>query len=448
MRPLDPVPHRDDVSAHVGQWLGLATASVALSGLFAILIALARVPALGELFPGPEFYRVALTLHVNLSQGVWFLTFAAVQWSLAAGRAPSALDRSLFAAAALGALGIAISVAVGTPTPIMSNYLPVLDSPLFLGALTLFSLALCAKAATVLLPLPRLRFATLDEVRRFGLWSAAAGLLCCALLALRAHLATVGELSGDAYFELLFWAAGHCWQFVLVSLLMVCWLDLAAARCTLLSPRLAGATMVAAALPIVLAFAAGMLLDPLSSAYQQSFTSLMQWTSWAAPLLLAGAILRQRGQRLAQPGFMLSLVLFGFGLLIGALIDGQTTLVTAHYHGTIGAVTLAFMAYSFQLLPRIGAEPVSRRLGTVQLAFYGYGILLMMLGLAGAGLMGAPRKTPGELGLAWSVETVSRFMLGIGGLLATIGILMFATLLARRLWPSALLRTMQDDPAH
>lgn len=153
-------------------------------------------------------------------------------------------------------------------------------------------------------------------------------------------------------------------------------------------------------------------------------------------MLLAIAIVAVARPAKLSPGFGLSLVLFVSGLIIGMLINGQTTLITAHYHGTIGAITLAFMAVSFLLLPALGVEAVAIRLVRWQLAFYGYGILLMMCGLAGAGLMGAPRKTPGDLGVSFSIETFSRICLGVGGLCATIGIVMFAWLLLRRLLPA------------
>jgi len=432
---------------HAGHWLALAAAAVAVSGLFAILIALARVPAIGQLFPGAEFYRVALTLHVNLSQGVWFMSFAGCLWALGNRRPVDGMDRALLALAALGAIGIATSVGVGTPQPLMSNYLPVLDSPVFQSSLSVFGLALALHAARAAWPWPALRQAVIHDARSLGLRLAAAGFVLCLLLVLLARLRVPRELDGQPYFELLFWGGGHLWQFVLVLLLMVCWLDLAPARARLVDPRLACALFALAATPIVAGVALALLSSPDSALQHHAFTALMRWTSWPAPLLLLLALLRTRPASAALPGYRLSAVLFVQGLLLGTAIDGQTTLVTAHYHGTIGAVTLAFMAQSLASLPRLGAGAVGPGPIRTQLACYGYGIMLMMFGLAGAGLMGAPRKTPGELGLAWNVETVSRIMLGVGGLLATIGILMFAYLILNRLWPVAVGRRMQNEGA-
>ncbi|MCB1906828.1 MAG: cbb3-type cytochrome c oxidase subunit I [Rhodocyclaceae bacterium] len=444
MRPFPPI---DDAGRrrHAQNWMALAAGAVAAAGLFAVLIALARVPAIGRLFPGAEFYRVALTLHVTLSQGVWFMAFAACLWSLATTRGPTPIDRLCLAAAAVGATGIALSVGVGEPVALMSNYLPVLDSRLFIGAYLLFGLALAVRAARSTLPLPLRPPASLADARLLGLRLAAMGFCACLLMALAARHGVADSVDGLAYYESVFWGAGHLWQFVLVLLMMVCWLELAPPDPRRLAPAMPAGLLVLAAAPIIAGIALAMYRSPLDTDYVTGFTQLMQWASWPAPVILFVLLLRASPR--AMPGFGLSAVLFVQGLVIGALIDGQTTLVTAHYHGTIGAVTLAFMATALQLLPRLGATAVGAGAARSQLACYGWGIMLMMLGLAGAGLMGAPRKTPGDLGLTWSVETVSRIMLGIGGLLATIGILMFAYLILVRLWPVALGRGIENEAA-
>ncbi len=426
-------------------WLTFAATAVALSGLFAVLIALARVPAIGRLFPGAEFYKVALTLHVNLSQGVWFMAFAAVLWAFHQAREHPALDRPLLALAALGALGITLSIAVGTPQPLMSNYLPVIDSPTFLSGLSIFGVTVVATAFLALFRLPFGRLSTHRDVRIFGLWLGAAGFVACAVILAIAANRISSDHQGHAYYELLFWGAGHAWQFVLVILMMVCWLDLARAGSSRVPPRRLALVFALGAMPLALALLLAVRYAPDSDAYINGYTRLMQWTSWPAPLLLLGLLARHSstGQR-PQPGFRLSIGLLGVGIVLGILINGQTTLVTAHYHGTIGSVTLAFMAMALTMLPRLGAASPAARWVRLQLGCYGYGILMMMLGLAGAGLMGAPRKTPGELGLFWNIETVSRILLGVGGLLATIGIVLFSYLILSRLWPHAHLRRIQD----
>lgn len=419
---------------HGAPWLLLATAAVAASGFFAILIALARVPAIGQLFPGAEFYRVALTLHVNLSQGVWFMAFAAALWSLNTSRRPAMVDLAVWLSASLGAAGIALSVGAGEVRPIMSNYLPVLDSVWFLCSLLLFGLAMLVKALIATIDLAALPRRVRDRPGQSLLLIAALTVLVAGGVLMLGHHQLDDRLEGHAYFEALFWGPGHIWQFALTSLLAVCWLELCeGSAIRRIRPRL---LLLVAALPLALACAIATWSSPMSSDYTSAYTSLMRWASWPLPALVAWAMVPALARGNVAPGLRLSMVLFVVGLVIGTTIRAETTTVTAHYHGTIGAVTLAFMAYGLACLPRLGAVEVPRRLARLQLGLYGYGILLMIAGLSGAGLMGAPRKTPGALDLLWNVETVSRVFLGVGGVLATAGIIMYAVLVIPRLLPS------------
>lgn len=428
-------PALDDAAQlRARRWLVLAVSAVAISGFFAILIALARVPAIGTLFPGAEFYRVALVLHVNLSQGVWFMAFASVLWSLAAAHRPEALERAAWVFAVAGTAGIVLAVSDGQARPLMSNYLPVLDNQIFLGSLSLLGLGVCLKAwlsAWSIVP---------NASRHHGFSPENILLRLSALETLAVFLVlgwTWLSIDGDRdwnYFETLFWGAGHLWQFALVSLLMYCWLRLLPEVASRLPVSLLKGLILISVVPVLLGLCVPLISSPGETANTVYYTWLMQWTSWQAPLALGLLLMLCERRERWRPGFGLSLLLFVSGLLLGSLINGQTTLITAHYHGTIGAITLAFMAVAFRLLPTLGMEAPPPFLVRLQLAFYGNGILLMMLGLAGAGLMGAPRKTPGDLELVFSVETVSRILLGVGGLCATIGIVMFAWLLLRRLF--------------
>ncbi len=454
---LSPQRHEAGAQLALG-WLVLATAAVAASALFAILIVMARVPGLGALFPGTEFYRVALTLHVNLSQWVWFMAFAGMLWSLAARRSPGAWGWTALALAALGALLMAASPALGAVRPLMSNYMPVLDNPVFLTGLAIYGLAVLISASAALADWPwrptgqasggarRVAGAdfspeSLDGVLRLGLWLAAAVVLTALAVLAVTWWQVSANFSGHALFETLFWGPGHIWQFCLTTLMLLAWLGLCPPAMTLPSARRLKWLLMLGAAP-GLAAPVLLVLGPASGEYFVAFTRLMQWTSWEVPLLLGGILLVLHWRMKAVPaaGFSLSLLLLVCGIVLGAIIDGQTTLVTAHYHGTIGAVTLAFMGLTYAVLPILGhAMPQPSRVG-LQLRLYGYGILMMMSGLAGAGLMGAPRKMAGNVGVEFSVEAVSRVFLGLGGSLATAGILMFLYLVLRQMWPGVSLR--------
>jgi heme/copper-type cytochrome/quinol oxidase subunit 1 len=104
-------------------------------------------------------------------------------------------------------------------------------------------------------------------------------------------------------------------------------------------------------------------------------------------------------------------------------------------------MTVSFMGLTYALLPALGlAVPAAVQIRR-QTACYAWGNLLMMAGLAGAGLMGAPRKAAGNISLDFSVETAARLLMGLGGTLAMIGIIGFFILTVRAL------RQVRRDPA-
>ncbi|MEO5331422.1 MAG: hypothetical protein H7839_05310 [Magnetococcus sp. YQC-5] len=79
---------------------------------------------------------------------------------------------------------------------------------------------------------------------------------------------------------------------------------------------------------------------------------------------------------------------------MGGLIQGDTVMVTAHYHGTVGAVTLAYMGMTIVLLPALGFVGKKRSLAALQARLYASGLMVLLAGLAWSGMLGAPRKTP------------------------------------------------------
>ncbi len=441
-------PRRSEMATYLALgWLVLATAAVAASSLFAILIVMARVPGLGTLFPGTEFYRVALTLHVDLAQWVWFMAFAGTLWALTARREPQHWQWVALALAVTGALLIAVSPALGAVRPVMSNYIPVLDSHWFLAGLATYGIAVFMMAFAVVKDgagfLGR-RSASADslcDVLYDGLVLSAAVVLTALGVLVGTWVGMPDSLVGHAFFETLFWGSGHIWQFCLTTLMCLAWIGLSASQLQLPGSRRLSALLLLGAVPglfspLLLAF------GPASAEYFAAFTLLMQWASWQVPLYLGGLLLwlHMRAGIRPSSGLSLSMMLLVCGVILGSMIDGQTTLVTAHYHGTIGAVTLAFMGLTYGFLPQFACATPARSHIDWQLRLYGYGILLMMAGLAGAGLMGAPRKMAGNVGIEFSVETISRIVLGLGGTLATAGILMFLVLVMRQLWPGVSMR--------
>ncbi len=416
-------------------WLGLGVTALALAGLFALLLVAARAPGTGNLFPTQDFFRVALVVHVDQSVLIWFLAFAGVLWSLAARSVPL-LSWGAFWIAAVGCLLVAASPFLGAVQPLLNNYVPVLDHPLFIAALAIF-------AAGVLLQL----VAYLSRVGAAPVWpdALAVGTLtaaCAALLTAVSLVWTWLDLAptwqGQAYYEYLFWGPGHVLQFTYTQVMLVAWIWLARAvnRPLGLSDPWLSALLVLGVLPLLAVPLVHAAYPSDGAETRLAFTWLMQWGNGlaAVPIGLALLVALVRAPRGEIPiadlpmyrALAASLTLFVAGGTLGVLIAGSNTVVPAHYHGSIVGVTLALMGLTYYLLPRLGLGRPQGRMARWQPWVYGVGQLLHIGGLAASGAMGIARKTAGAAqGLDGIAPKVAMGVMGLGGLLAVIGGILF-----------------------
>ncbi len=135
-------------------------------------------------------------------------------------------------------------------------------------------------------------------------------------------------------------------------------------------------------------------------------------------------------------------MLFGAGGLIGLAISGSNVKIPAHYHGSIVGVTLALMGLVYHLLPRMGFAQPAGRLAAWQPALYGGGQLLHIAGLLWSGGYGVQRKVAGaEQVLRTPEQVLGMGLMGLGGLLAVAGGILFAVVVLRSLWTSSTSRS-------
>ena len=428
-------------------WLLLALAALVGSGLFSVLLVLARTPGINAWLPAGDFFRVALVVHVDLSVLVWFVAIAGLLWSLNArpARTPlgNALTRLPLLLCGLGALGMALAAFVDPGQAVMANYIPMLDSATFRAAVGLFGLG---TLGLVLLSLARAApvGAAVDGAGalRFGLHASvvATGV---ALLAFAWALAVVpSSLPAKAYYEILFWGGGHALQFTWTLLMLVAWLALAQAcggRIPL-SPRI---VLLLFALALVGVFGtplAYLMHDVSTVEHRDMHTWGMRFggglaiAPLALAVLLAVASVRGLGplQRPLRAALLASMLLFVAGGVIGLAIHGSNVKIPAHYHGCIVGVTLALMGLVYHLLPQLGYRAPSGRLAVLQPWLYGVGQLLHIVGLVWSGGYGVQRKVAGaEQVLRSSGEIAGMGLMGLGGLLAIGGGLLFVVVVAR-----------------
>jgi hypothetical protein len=422
-------------------WLGLGVTALALAGIFAILLVVARAPGTAALFPTQDFFRVALIVHVDQSVLIWFLAFAGLLWSLGS-HAPPLISHSAFAVAAAGCLLIAAAPFLGAGDPLLNNYVPVLDHPLFLIALAIFTAGVLLQVVAYLAR--GIKAVSWSDPLAVGIATTAIAALVAAVSFLWTWLDLPSQWQGKAYYEYLFWGPGHVLQFAYTQLMLVAWLWLlrASGRSLGIGAGWISALLVLGILPLLAVPLIHGIYPPDSADTRLAFIWLMQWGNGLAAvpigLLVTIALLRHRRDPLpadrkpAHLALVWSLVLFVAGGILGALIAGVNTIIPAHYHGSIVGVTLALMGLAYHLLPELGFGRPGGRMARIQPVLYGAGQLVHIGGLAASGALGIQRKTAGAAqGLEGVWTKAFMGIMGLGGLLAVVGGILFVLVVLR-----------------
>jgi hypothetical protein len=445
-RPV-PAHYRLGIAAGTQQalaraWLWLGLAALALSGVFSVLLVLSRTPGLQGLFPVADFFRVALVVHVDLSVLVWFLAFAGIFWSASGTPRAPALGWAALAASGAGTAAITLAPFFGAGAPVMANYIPVLDGPVFLGGLVALGVGTALMVArTLLTAAPVARRLDGAGALRLGLMAAALATAVALFAFLWSWRALPESLDSRTYYEVLFWGGGHVLQFTWTLLMLVAWLWLAdaiGARLPL-SPRVVLVLFgLSLALVLVTPFVY-LMWDVASVEHRRVLTWMMRLGGGLAipPLALALVLALARLRRLparARPlraALVMSLLLFAAGGLIGFAIHGSNVKIPAHYHGCIVGITLAFMGVAYELLPRMGYRAPASRLALWQPYVYGAGQLMHIAGLVWSGGYGVQRKVAGAEQVLTNLPQVAGMgLMGLGGLVAIVGGLLFLVVMA------------------
>ncbi|MBV1914561.1 MAG: cbb3-type cytochrome c oxidase subunit I [Pseudomonadales bacterium] len=425
--PIDP----NQPQPLLQSWLLLSVFSLIAAGLFSLLLVSSRTPGIQSAIPFVDFFHTALVVHVDLSVLIWFLSMSALLWSVQLKKAPKFI---LLAPAlvALGTLIMVISPFVGAGDPLMNNYVPVLQHPLFffglntvgagIGLQLLYNLMSSSRAG------PKSLLSTIIQVSVITTF--------IALLALVWNYRSIdASLTGTAYYEILFWGPGHILQFSHTVLMLLVWVVLiyALGGQLVTNPKQTSILLLVVALP-VLAVPWIYYSSPLESVQQRlAFTDLMKFgglLSLPIGLICTWKILTigkvDEALRPIKAALFCSLVLFATGGIIGFLIEGVNVVIPAHYHGSIVGVTLAFMGLIYLVLPKLGYGKVDAKWGRIQPYVYGGGQLMHILGLAWSGGYGVQRKTAGEAQVLERLpEILGMGMMGLGGLISIIGGVIF-----------------------
>ena len=429
-------PAASALRSELAGWAWLAVGALAVAGVFALLLALSRVPGMDKapFWPIGFFYK-GLVIHVVFSLVIWLMGVFAFLVTVATQQASGGRVRAM----ALGRIGQGVALVafpclfapafLDATQPELTNYIPLIRHPAY-------DLGLLLLAAGVLAPVIRL-FLNLDPRRTVPALTVAMSVAGFVYLMALASFAVAGMLARESDLivsrDMVFWGGGHLMQFVYAIVLLTNWRILAAR--SLGETRIEDAMFRVAVLIVgVLAIAGPFFyaeFDPFSEAQRQAFR-LLQF-GIALPTLVFAASLIADALTLGPPArwpwrdpafFALatSLALFALGGVMGLLISGSDTRTPAHYHAVITAVSVssAGMLLTFGL-EELGLAPVSTRATRALIALYGGGQFVASIGMFVAGGYGALRKTPDGVGSLDAVAAAGMAVHGIASIFTIIG---------------------------
>ena len=446
-----------DVQRELVGWAWLAVGALAVAGVFALLLALSRIPGMERTPFWPiDFFYKGLVIHVIFSLVIWlqgifaFLVSVATLKLAGEGVRLAALGRIGQGAVLIAFPCLFAPAFLEATQPALTNYIPIIRHPAYDFGLLALALGVLAPVVRLLFNLP----GRLKSAPPLAIAMALAGfvyilaLICFGvagtLLADRGELASRDEL---------FWGGGHVLQFVYAALLVTNWSLLArmslgdeAVDARVFVGSIALIALIAVAAPVFYA-----AFGPFSDHQREAFR-LLQFGIAAPTLIFAvSLVIRARALRSsapwpwADPAFFalaMSLALFALGGVMGFLIDRSDTRTPAHYHAVITAVSVssAGMLLTFGL-QQLGKPPAPPRLTRLLLGLYGGGQFVASIAMFIAGGYGALRKTPAGAGSLDAGAAAGMAVHGIASIFTIIGGATFVIVAIRALWRTGSVRS-------
>jgi cytochrome c oxidase subunit 1 len=463
----------------------VAIVFLAIGGLFGLLVALTRWPAV-HFLPADWFY-LALTAHGLDVLLVWIIFFEmAILYFASAIVLNSRLAGPKwawtgFGLMLVGALTTNVAVLQGGSSVMFTSYVPMMAEPHFYLGIILFAvgaligcgvffgtLVIAKRDKTYEGSIPLVTFGALTAAI-IAVFTIASG----AIILIPTLLWSIGLVShiDPLIYKTIWWAMGHSSQQINVSAHVAVWYAIAAMTfgAQPLSEKISRSAFLMYILFLQLASAHHLLAEPgLSSEWKIFNTSYAMYLAVLGSMIhglsVPGAIenaQRARGYTKgmfewlrkapwgnpAFAGMFTSLVFFGFiggisGVVMGTeqinLIMHNTLYVPGHFHGTVVAgTTLAFMAITYLLVPLIfRRELMMKKLATWQPYVFGIGVAGISVFMMGAGTLGVARRhwdmTFADAALPFDFPAAAYLMMGLNGIfacMAALGGVMFVVII-------------------
>ena len=461
-----------------------AVVFLAIGGLFGLLVALTRWPAVHLL--SSEMFYLVLTAHGADVLVFWIVFFEVAVLYFASAvllncrLAAPKIGWLAFILMLVGALVANVAVLQGESSVMFTSYPPLMAKPHFYLGLIVFAVgALVAVGlffATLVIAKEEKTYEGSIPLVTFGALTAAIiavyTLASGAIILIPTFLWSVGLIGNidPLMYKAIWWGFGHSSQQINVAAHISIWYMIGAlvVGAKPLSEKVSRTAFLMYILFLQLASAHHLLAEPgMSSEWKVLNTSYMMYLAVMASMIhgltVPGAV--EAAQRRngfthgafewlrkapwgnpAFSGMFLSLVLFGFlggisGVTLGTeqlnVLMHNTIYVPGHFHATVVAgTTLAFMAATYLVLPLIfQRDVILPGLARWQPYLFGLGAAGISLFMMGAGTLGVSRR---HWDMAFSDASISfqhsagAFLMmglnGISAILAAIGGILFVVI--------------------
>ncbi len=412
------------------RWFAIAVLFLGVGVAFALSIGLSRTP-FGYRYLPADFLYQAIGCHVILAIVFWLLSFTVAFWSIYFKGRELSISYIL---PLLGALCVTIAVFTEGHRAVANNYIPTIDHPIFFLGLVLFFAGFTINAFTFIkdsIAVLSSKFEDIDIVKFTLAISVPIALIMVAALLVSLLMFALGSEAAREmiFFERLFWIPGHIQQVLNGVLLIAVWYALKGAiglECRgfrymwFFNSMLFTSALILFAIPFV--------FDPIARD-AKVISEIVYAIGLGVPIFAHGVNvlrgLKRNGNRVQFISLVLSMAIYFFGIAIAYSGFGNDLRVPAHYHGAVTGLTLAMMGLSHHYLAGAKIKGFIRRLGDLQPAVYGVGMILVISGLMVSGIFGAPRKTYGVSFATEPAVLVALTVMGIGTLLAVAGGILF-----------------------
>ncbi len=394
-------------------WCKTGVFALAIAGLYSIVLVMLRAPLVSDFFANKDFFKTALVVHVDLSILVWLLAGSVMIWLRSSNLRLHPTVDTISRTAFIGVLIIVVSPFLSESSPILNNYIPMLDNFWFVLGVSIF-VASVLVMSLILLKNPG-----------SGIFIVSAICLVASYRKIMIEIPYPMDLYG--FYEMLFWSGGHALQFLYMHTMYVSLITILGP--TISFPRLYKTAVWSNLILSTTLIPVHFMYNIDTSEFITFCTDHMKYAGGIAGLLILTSVIAELSYSSSKwkVGVICSIALFVAGGVIALFISEVNVTIPAHYHGSIVGISLAVMClvyYSLDEKIDVYAE--------IQMISYTFGQLLHIAGLAWSGGYGVLRKDPTTI-LSLKAK-ISMGMMGLGGMIAIIGGLMFVVICARKVF--------------